>query len=106
MHRAAPWQYRLAWGLGVHLPPPLFQGFAGLFAFNALVSVLFFAAVVVVGWFIGAPLRLILLVGAVAVLLGAVMFAFFCRVQARRLGLPRWVDYNPYGEDDPADADW
>ena len=94
----APPFYRLLWRLGIDLPPPLFSGF---FAIALPGGAFFGAAWGLCFWVFARLVRLPipdLFIGVAALACGALfglVMALLVRLEARRLGLPRWSDYTP-----------
>jgi hypothetical protein len=100
---AAPPVYRLLWALGIHIPPPHFQSFLGLFALQGLSFALIMTSVL---FAVMQPneFGLLALVGVGSGLLFGLLMASFMQIQRRRLGLPRWDDYTPGQTED--ELDW
>ncbi len=91
----APPHYRLAWLLGLYLPPPHFQSALGLFAFNALFFGVTFCGMAYLFERHHSPWGVMLVVGLpLGIGSGLIMVAIY-RLQAWRLGLPRWSDFPP-----------
>ncbi|HVL13060.1 MAG TPA: DUF6404 family protein [Gemmata sp.] len=105
-HTAAPPHYRLLWAAGWHVPPLLFQSFSGSLLLNGACFGLLFAAMALVAERHHAPEVALFLGGGGGLTVGLLVAALY-RFRAWRLGLPRWADYRPPGEeDDSADAGW
>ena len=101
---AAPLLYRFFWALGILVPPPLFQSFLGILIFQGS----FFALVIGIAYALAMRVRNPLDWLAVCVGSGLVfgfLIAVYFRAFARRLGLPRWAEYIP-GGDEEENADW
>jgi hypothetical protein len=95
----APPVFRLAWALGVELPPPFFLGFLPLALFSgASFAVTVGLIMCILQWQLSAvPLeiavRMAVFNAAIAgVFFGLAMAAYF-RWKARQLDLPRWDSY-------------
>ena len=92
---AAPPVHRLAWRLGVEVPPPHFQGFIAVFLsfFGsdglAIGIVSWVLAWTVSGHDVGVVIKQAMVLGAVSGFLRACAY----RRQARRLDLHRWTQY-------------
>jgi hypothetical protein len=102
---AAPPHYRLLWWMGLHIPPPAFQSFLGVFAVNCVVFTLGFAAMAGIAERHHAPLELMLTFGPIAGVTIGLIVAVVYRFIAWRFGVPRWADYNPHREDETEDSD-
>ncbi|MBX9579489.1 MAG: hypothetical protein K2X87_04205, partial [Gemmataceae bacterium] len=99
---APPW-YRLLWAVRLPVPPPHFQSLAGAAVVQAgwlwpVAAVTGLTTMVVLTGDPGSPLVYIGL-GFVA-LLNGLMTGLSYRLRARRLGLTRWADFDPYAPDE------
>jgi hypothetical protein len=96
----APTVVALLWRLGVEIPPPHFAGFAGVFAFAAI---LFGVAWGLIMWFAwwshhGTPLPFAIGVSAaVGIVVGLAVAAYY-HAAARKYAIPRWRDYSGSGQ--------
>jgi hypothetical protein len=102
---AAPPVYRLMWALGIHIPPPHFQSFLGLFALQGF----FFGLIMTVVLFAILPtneIEMLLLVGAGSGLVFGLLMATFMNIYKRKLGLPAWDDYTPGPTETEEELDW
>ena len=99
MSAVAPPLFRLAWNLGLPIPPPQFLGFGALTAVMGVpFGVIWGAFMWLAIWKrqgvgIGGTVVASMFAG---VLFGMVM-AFFFRRKARKLCLPAWCDYGERG---------
>jgi hypothetical protein len=91
---AAPLFYCLLWRLGIATAPPLYQGFLGTFVLQGCMFGVPLGAVLACADRRLAPDGAILLGTAGGIIYGALMALYF-RVNAYRLGLPKWDDYLP-----------
>lgn len=95
---APPW-YRLYWRLGLPVPPPHFQSVVGAALVHAAFLWPLIAATGVTTLVVttGGPGSPVVYVGLGLVgLLNGLILGFQYRLRARRLGLPRWRDFDPY----------
>lgn len=93
----APPMYRLLWRLGIELKPPHFASFWSLAAVMGVGYGVFLAV------FMGAstwasvrqskPLSAVIGIAALAAVLFGLFMGGYYRMQARKLGLPRWENY-------------
>src|SRR5262245_52424093 len=98
-YSAAPFLFRVLWGSGINVPPPLFLG---ILPNMLLLAVYFYVALEVslwlLLWLFGAQLvqvgiwKLILAPAGGALLIGLIE-AGLCRWKAAQLGLPSWAEY-------------
>ena len=100
---AAPLVYHLLWAVGVKALPPLYQTAAGKLAVFTPVLWAAIAGPVGLILFVAAGARSGL-VGAAYALLPAAVYAAVVtaiyRHKARKLGLPRWDEFDPFGPDE------
>jgi len=93
----APTIVATAWKLGLEIPPPHFASPLGIIAFTTIVLG---AAWGILLWIVVwshngvTPLKAIAMSAAFGLILGALAAVYFRRA-ARKLGLPRWKDFNP-----------
>ena len=105
---AAPLLYRLLWSLGIPIPPPHFQSFLGLFLFMGSIFGIFLGGMI---YFIN-PANTVeeaAFLGLISGVFFGLLMAIFMRLQAWRLGLPRWDKFDPRELEEDAEtaaADW
>lgn len=91
--------FRLAWRLGIAIPPPHFLGFGGLaMIMGAFFGVLWGAFMWIFFWRDqGLPVFAVVGLSLAAGVLFGIAMASYYRWKARKLGLPSWRDYQMNG---------
>jgi hypothetical protein len=99
---AAPPHYGLLWVFGIHIPPPHFQSFLGLFLFNAFFYGLLCAVLALLFERHHAVIEVTLWAGSIGGFLVGILVAAYYRWRALRLGLPSWSDFVANDSEDEA----
>jgi LPXTG-motif cell wall-anchored protein len=97
-YTAAPPFFRMLWGMGLRLPPPLFMGFAPLMLITGAIFAVFWGAGMwLVSWRMQGdmPMWLTFAVSIFAGLLFGLAMAAYYRSKSRSLPLPSWQNYLP-----------
>ncbi len=89
---AAPPIYHLLWALGIPIPPPHFQSFLGLLLLNGGFYFLIMTGVILG---VSEQLETALVLGGLSGLVFGTVMAAFMRLQAGRLEIPKWHDFDP-----------
>jgi hypothetical protein len=90
---AAPPMWKLAWRLGMDLPPPHFMGFISLAVVTGVPFGLLWGMAMWLLIWRGRPVWISATAAAVAGVLFGLVMAGYYRYSARRLKLPSWQKY-------------
>lgn len=83
-----PLMYRIAWGLGLQLPPPLFQPWAHVFFITAIPVI---ALMLLAKWLLSSTIAVALCI-LVGMGMGAALAAYYQK-KRESIGLPTWDEY-------------
>jgi len=97
-YTAAPPFFRLLWGMGLRIPPPMFMGYVPLTLITGgIFAVLWGLGMWLIAWRTqsGMPAWLAIVVSLLAGLLFGLGMASYYRSRSRKLPLPSWQNYLP-----------
>jgi uncharacterized membrane protein len=97
-YTAAPPFFRLLWGMGLRIPPPLFMGYVPLTLITGgIFAVLWGIGMWLISWRTQSdmPIWLAVVVSLLAGLLFGLGMASYYRSRSRKLPLPSWQNYLP-----------